>query len=153
MNDKTDVTLRALLILAMLAAAILACNFNSGQNTPDVSVTELVQSLSRTQTAEANEESSTNDLATAQAKATALSLEIGATQTAMAAQQDVNQLATATIAAPILAAWIIRAQRLSVTRRPLLFGEHVRQERPRPLQRFPCTPAPRRSSRRGLRRR
>jgi hypothetical protein len=87
-----------------LFAAGLACNFSS-QN-PQVEPTQsgLSQSVALTATANSEEGSGSGDeLATAQAEATQKSQSIQATRTASASTRDESQLATATVAAPVVA--------------------------------------------------
>jgi len=64
----------------------------------------LAQSIASTQTAEAVEENSSNDLATAQAAATQTSQNIQATQGVAASTKDIDQKATTTAEAPVRAA-------------------------------------------------
>ncbi len=103
MDLHTRLKVRGFSLLLVLLLLILACNLPGQQATPDSSLQELKQSIARTQTAKAVEEASANDLATAQAAATQTSQVVIGTQTALAVSQDESQLATATIAAPILA--------------------------------------------------
>jgi hypothetical protein len=91
-------------IMAILSLAILqGCNLAGSDGQPNPTLTALSEAIARTATASNQQDASTNDLATAQAEATARSVEIFATQTAQLAARDEFQLATATVAAPILA--------------------------------------------------
>lgn len=63
----------------------------------------ISQAIAGTATAEKANASSAGDLATAQAEAIQQSQEISVTQTAQLADRDVTKLATATVAAPIIA--------------------------------------------------
>lgn len=91
-------------ILAFLSLATLqGCALGSSGEQPNPTLTALSAAIARTATAANQQEASSNDLATAQAEATARSQEIFATQTAQLAGKDDVQQATATIAAPILA--------------------------------------------------
>jgi hypothetical protein len=92
------------LILAILSLAFIqGCDLASSGEQPNPTLTALSAAIARTATAANRQDSSTDSLATAQAKATARSEEIFATQTAQLASRDEVQLATATVAAPILA--------------------------------------------------
>ena len=103
-NKQTSkLIVRLLLLVVLLTAPALACNAPGGQETPDLTLQALEQSVAGTQTAQAVEEEGENELPTVQAQATQTSQAIQATQTAMAGARDVNQLATATVAAPVLA--------------------------------------------------
>ncbi len=97
-------SLATLFILTLLSIVILpGCNLAGSDEQPNPTLTAMSEAIARTATASSQEDTSTNDLATAQAEATALSQEIFATQTAQLADRDEFQLATATVAAPILA--------------------------------------------------
>src|SRR3990172_4549421 len=100
----TKLIVRLLLLAMLLAAPALACNAPGGQEAPDLTQQALEKSVAGTQTAQAVEEEGNNELPTVRAQATQTSQVIQATQTAMAGDRDVNQLATATVAAPVLAA-------------------------------------------------
>src|SRR3990172_2503577 len=99
----TKLIVRLLLLAMLLAAPALACNAPGGQEAPDLTQQALEKSVAGTQTAQAVEEEGNNELPTVRAQATQTSQVIQATQTAMAGDRDVNQLATATVAAPVLA--------------------------------------------------
>lgn len=88
-------------LVGMLAASV-GC---SGQNNeqPDRTLTALSASVAGTATAAKLAESSENKLATAQAYATATAVSIQATGTAGASGRSEEQLAQATVAAPIVA--------------------------------------------------
>lgn len=91
-------------ILGILLLAFLSgCNLAGSDKQPNPTLTALSAAIARTATASHQEESSTNDLATAQAEATVRSEEIFTTQTAQLANRDEVRLATATVTAPILA--------------------------------------------------
>lgn len=92
-----------LLVLAALLAGLTGCSPETGSQQPNLTLTAMSAAIARTATAAQGEASSANTLATAQAKATQSSLEIQATQTARADTRDEAQLATATVAAPIIA--------------------------------------------------
>ena len=103
MKTNSLPVIRFLLLLVLLAAPALACNAPGGQEQPDLTQQAFEQSVAGTQTAKAVEEESQNELPTAQAQATQTSQVIQATQTAMVGSRDESQLATATVAAPVLA--------------------------------------------------
>jgi len=92
-------------VCLVLYASILACNIGSQSANPvDPTLSALSQSVALTATAAAGDEgSSSDDLGTAQAEATQRSEVIRATQTANASTRDESQLATATVAAPVIA--------------------------------------------------
>ncbi len=102
MKNKSFATIFTLLILFV---STIACNLGaSSGNQSEATLQALQDSVAKTSTAAASESGSTsNDLGTAQAEATARSQEILATQTTGASTRDESQLATATIAAPVLA--------------------------------------------------
>jgi hypothetical protein len=102
-NEKKRLTIPLLLVLAVLWTGLPGCRSNSGGQQPNLTLTALSAAIARTATAAQGQNSSTDTLATAQAKATQSSLEILATQTARASTRDEAQLATATVAAPIVA--------------------------------------------------
>lgn len=100
MNYKTP----ALVLAVLLAALVLqACSLIGGEATPNPTLTALSESVRRTATAQAQQDQSSDSLATAEAQATARSQEIAATQTAQSVGRDEFTLATATVAAPIVA--------------------------------------------------
>ncbi len=92
-----------LVCFAIVTSALPACDLVAQPDQPDETVAALSAAIAGTATASQNEDSSSGDLATAEAEATARSIEIFATQTAQPAGQDQVQPATATVAAPILA--------------------------------------------------
>lgn len=91
------------ILVSLYLAALQGCSLASSGEQPNPTLTALSAAIARTATAANQQEASTDDLATAQAEATARSQEIFATQTAQLAGRDDVQQATATIAAPILA--------------------------------------------------
>lgn len=94
----------ALVLMLLLAALLLpACSLIGQEDTGDPTLTALSDSVARTATAQVQEESANDSLATAEAQATARSQEIFATQTAQSTGRDEFTLATATVAAPIVA--------------------------------------------------
>lgn len=103
MQIKPQFRYRVLLSMIALLIAALACNTPSSQDQPDMTQQALERSVSTTRTAASAEEGSGDDLATAQVKASQTSQVIQATQTAVSASRDEGQLATATVAAPVLA--------------------------------------------------
>jgi hypothetical protein len=102
-NQKQRLTITLLLILVFLLPCLSGCSSNGDSQQPNLTVTALSAAISSNATAVQGQDSSANSLATAQAKATQSSLEIQATQTALAGSRDEAQLATATIAAPMVA--------------------------------------------------
>lgn len=84
---------------------LLACGVSSqGGNPAEATLTAMSESIPKTLTAAVSGDQDTGvDLATAQAEATQRSGEIQATQTAEASTRDEGQLATATVAAPVVA--------------------------------------------------
>ena len=84
---------------------LLACSISiQGEDKANVALTAMSESIPKTLTAAVSGEGeSGGELATAQAEATQRSLEIQVTQTAEASTRDESQLATATIAAPVVA--------------------------------------------------
>ena len=95
---------RAIMLIGLMILLALACNLPN--QSPESEVTEdvLAQSIASTQTADAVEENSSNDLATAQAAATQTSQNIQATQGVAASTKDIDQKATTTAEAPVRAA-------------------------------------------------
>ena len=94
-------------VFLVLAFAVLSisCRLSSLQgNQPNPSLTALYQSVRGTVTANAQQgDESSEDIATAQARATSTKLVIEATQTESASGRSEGALATATVAAPIVA--------------------------------------------------
>jgi hypothetical protein len=90
-------------ILAIMLV-LLACGLGSqGGGEAEATLTAMSVSIPQTLTAASIEEAGSDDLATAQAEATARSQDVQASQTSDASSRDVNQLATATVAAPVVA--------------------------------------------------
>jgi hypothetical protein len=92
-----------LLLLGILTLLIQGCGSGTQSDSSNATVTALSQAIAGTATAEKANTSNVGALATAQAEATQQSRDISATQTAQLANRDVTKLATATIAAPIIA--------------------------------------------------
>ena len=92
-----------LLLLSILTLLIQGCGTNTQSASSDATLTALSQAIAGTATAEKAKASNAGELATAQAEATQQGEEISATQTAQLANRDGSKLATATIAAPIIA--------------------------------------------------
>jgi hypothetical protein len=90
-------------LLCFLALMIQACGPSTQSDSSNATVTAMSRAIAGTATAEKANVSNTGDLATAQAEATQQGREISITQTAQLANRDVSKLATATIAAPIIA--------------------------------------------------
>jgi len=91
-----------ILFLVILIPILAACG-TGAKDQPNPTLTALSLALSGTATAEIEEDSSGNELATAEAKATVESETVFATQTSQSVGQDESTLATATIAAPMVA--------------------------------------------------
>ena len=96
-------TLVILLSLAVLSLLIQGCGTGAQSGSGDATGTALSQAIAGTATAEQADTSNAGSLATAEAEATRQSQDISATQTAQLADRDEQQLATATVAAPIVA--------------------------------------------------
>jgi len=92
-----------LLLLSILTLLVQGCGTNPQSASSDATLTALSQAIAGTATAEKANSSNAGELATAQAEATRQGEEISATQTAQLANRDGSKLATATIAAPIIA--------------------------------------------------
>ena len=90
-------------LLGMLGLLLLGCGMNMQSDSSDATSTALSLAIAGTATAEKANASDEGGLATAQAEATQQNQEISATQTAQLAGRDETKLATATIAAPIIA--------------------------------------------------
>ena len=101
---KPQLKYRAILLTALVILLALACNLPQQEAQPTATPDNLAQSIAFTQTADAADESSINDLATAQAAATQTSQNIEATQAVAASTKDTDQLATTTAEAPVRAA-------------------------------------------------
>lgn len=95
--------LKTTLLLSVLGFILSACNPVGSSLPQNPTLTALSASIALTATSAGQDTGSTGDLATAQAKATQSSLEIQATQTARAGTRDEAKLATATVAAPMIA--------------------------------------------------
>ena len=104
MSINPHIKYRAFLPLALLILLALACNQPQQAAQPTSTQENLALSIANTQTAEAVEANSSNDLATAQAAATQTSQNIESTQAVAASTKDTNQQATTTAQAPVLAA-------------------------------------------------
>lgn len=105
MNGKR-ITILLLISLALLALPAVSCSFSNraGAVEPGLTLTSMSAAIIGTATADAAQgDEAEIELATAEANATATVQAIQATQAARQADVDVNQYATATIAAPILA--------------------------------------------------
>ncbi len=98
--SKTLVIVLSLVVLSLL---IQGCGTDTKSDSADATGTALSQAIAGTATAEKADTSSAGGLATAEAEATLQSQDISATQTAQLADRDEYQLATATVAAPIVA--------------------------------------------------
>ena len=96
-------TVVILLSLAVLSLLIQGCGTGAQSGSGDATGTALSQAIAGTATAEQADTSNAGSLATAEAEATRQSQDISATQTAQLADRDEQQLATATVAAPIVA--------------------------------------------------
>lgn len=92
-----------LLLVGILVFLIQGCGTNTQTGPSDVTLAALSRAIAGTATAEMESAANASGLATAQAEATQQSQEIFATQTAQLTSRDVTKLATATIAAPIVA--------------------------------------------------
>lgn len=95
--------LKTTLLLSVLGFILSACNPAGSSLPQNPTLTALSASIALTATSAGQDTGSTGDLATAQAKATQSSLEIQATQTARAGTRDEAKLATATVAAQMIA--------------------------------------------------
>jgi len=100
---KTKTVTLASLIVIVIAFMLHGCGLPGQEDTPNATLTAMSNSIALTATAGEKEESSGNSLATAEAKATQQGEAVFATQTAQVVDRDEDQLATATIAAPVLA--------------------------------------------------
>lgn len=98
--SKTPVIVLSMVVLCLL---IQGCGTDTKSDSADATGTALSQAIAGTATAEKADTSSAGGLATAEAEATQQSQDISATQTAQLADRDEYQLATATVAAPIVA--------------------------------------------------
>ena len=92
-----------LALSALLGMLLQGCGPGTQSTSSDATVSALSQAIAGTATAEKANASSAGDLATAEVEATQQSRNISATQTAQLAGRDETTLATATIAAPVVA--------------------------------------------------
>jgi hypothetical protein len=90
-------------LLGMLSLLLQGCGMDTQSDSSNATLTAMSQRIAGTATAEKANASNAGDLATAQAEATQQSQGISATQTAQLADRDETKLATATVAAPIIA--------------------------------------------------
>jgi hypothetical protein len=104
MSIVPQLRIRILFTTAALVLLALACNLPGQGAQPTATQDNLALSIASTQTAEAADESSINDLATVQAAATQTSQVIGATQAVAVSTKDTGQRATTTAEAPVRAA-------------------------------------------------
>ena len=93
----------SLLLLGILTLLIQGCRADAQNSSSNATLAAISKAIAGTATAEKENASNAGVLATAQAEATQQSMDISATQTAQLADRDVTKLATATIAAPIIA--------------------------------------------------
>lgn len=92
-----------LLLIGVLSLLLQGCGTDAQSDSYNATLTVMSQAIAGTATAERLSELNAGELATAQAEATQQSQEISATQTAQLEGRDVTKLATATVAAPIIA--------------------------------------------------
>ncbi|GAG92785.1 unnamed protein product, partial [marine sediment metagenome] len=90
-------------LLGILTLLLQGCETDTQSDSSNATLTAISQAIAGTATAESADASNAGDLGTAQAEATQQSQEISATQTAQLADRDVTELATATVAAPVVA--------------------------------------------------
>ncbi|MGB3701938.1 MAG: hypothetical protein WA997_11775 [Anaerolineales bacterium] len=90
-------------LLVMLSFLIQGCGTDPQSDSANATLSAMRQAIAGTTTAEAVDAANAGDLATAEAVATQQSQDISATQTAQVADRDETQLATATVAAPVIA--------------------------------------------------
>lgn len=100
---NTNYSLAILVALILLTLLLQGCGADTQSDSSNATLTAISQGIAGTATAEKASESNAGDLATAQAEATQQSQMISATQTAQLANRDETKLATATVAAPIIA--------------------------------------------------
>ena len=93
----------ALSLLAMLSFLLQGCGTDDQTDPASATLSAMRQAIAGSATAEAADAAGAGDLATAETKATQQSQDISATQTAQLADRDETQLATATVAAPVIA--------------------------------------------------
>jgi hypothetical protein len=104
MSMNPQLKFRAMLLMAIFIFLALACNLPGQGPQPVTTQDNLALSIESTQTAEAADDSSINDLATVQAAATQTSQVIDSTQAVAVSTQDTGQKATTTAEAPVRAA-------------------------------------------------
>jgi hypothetical protein len=90
-------------LLVMLSFLIQGCGTDPQSDSANATLSAMRQAIAGTTTAEAVDAANAGDLATAEAVATQQSQDISATQTAQVADRDETQLATATVAASVIA--------------------------------------------------
>lgn len=98
-----EMAMRKFTIIFLLFAGFTLVACSGADSTPNATLTALSAAVGRTATASGGQSGATDNLATAQAAATATSAAINATQTAQVSGRSDSALATATVAAPILA--------------------------------------------------
>lgn len=105
MNLYSHMKIRIELAVFSFILVGLACNFGLRQDkVPDLTLTAMSELVARTVTLAASEkENGADELATVQVEATSTSQAIQSTQTAVASTRSEEQLAAATIAAPVIA--------------------------------------------------
>ena len=92
-----------LILLAMVSLLIQGCGGGTQSESAEATVSAMRQAIAGTATSEKTNTANEGELATAEAQATQQSLDIAATQTAQLADRDETELATATVAAPVVA--------------------------------------------------
>ena len=90
-------------LLGILSFLIQGCGTDAQTDSANATLSAMRQAIAGTATAEKANDSNASDLATAEAEATQQSQDISATQTAQLADRDETKLATATVAAPVVA--------------------------------------------------
>lgn len=90
-------------LLVILSFLLQGCATDEQSDPASATLSAMRQAIAGTATAEAQDAGGAGDLATAEAIATQQSQDISATQTAQVAGRDETQLATATVAAPVIA--------------------------------------------------
>jgi hypothetical protein len=90
-------------LLGILSFLIQGCGTDAQTDSANATLSAMRQAIAGTATAEKANDSNASDLATAEAEATQQSQDISATQTAQLAGRDETKLATATVAAPVVA--------------------------------------------------
>ncbi len=92
-----------LCLLVMLSFLLQGCGTDDQSDSANATMSAMRQAIGGTATAAAVDAANAGDLGTAEAAATQQSQDISATQTAQLADRDETQLATATVAAPVIA--------------------------------------------------